>query len=379
MIMQKRYLVVIFSLLAIITILPAQITITNASFPAAGDSLKTATDFNPVGITVTSPGGPFTWDYSTLNPSNRQVTVFQPAANGSAFATFPTADLVTIDDLGAEAYFDVTTSAFSSLGISGSNGGGLPFATDIIFSPPLPEFHAPLTFPNVFNSATSFGFAIAVSEIPGGILDSLGVPSGLFDSIRIKLTITRNDFVDAFGTLAIPGGTYNVLREKRTDYADTRLEIHVPFLGWQDVTDLLPVAGFGKDTTITYNYLSNTAKEPIAVATMDTTGLVVQEVEFKDLGVPSAVDPLIASKPEVVVSPNPASDQATFELKNIEPGKHVLQLFDAVGQRILVIELSSDRQSIPLNSFNEGTYVYRLFDGKNKMLTTGKFLKINQK
>ncbi|MEP6794302.1 MAG: hypothetical protein ABJB16_08255, partial [Saprospiraceae bacterium] len=109
--MQKKNILVIFTLLAATVLLPAQIIITNATFPAAGDSLKTATDLAPTGIALTPPGGPQTWDFTSLNPSTRQVTVFQNASNGSAFASFPGAELVTISGAGAETYYDVNASA----------------------------------------------------------------------------------------------------------------------------------------------------------------------------------------------------------------------------------------------------------------------------
>ena len=48
----------------------AQITVTNATFPVAGDTLKTAVASNPaIGVAVyTAPGGPQIWDLSGLQP-----------------------------------------------------------------------------------------------------------------------------------------------------------------------------------------------------------------------------------------------------------------------------------------------------------------------
>jgi len=357
--------------------LSAQITITNAIFPVAGDSLKIANDLNPVNITVTAAGGPYIWDYSTLNPTSRGVEVFHPASEGTNFATFPSAELVGNGQFGAETYFDVTTTAFSVLGASGGDlgGGGLPISTDLIFTPPLVQIHAPLSFPNVFSGSSSFNFAIAVADLPGGILDSLGVPTGLFDSIRIKLTIERNDFVDAYGTVKIPGGTYDALRIKRTDNSNTRLEIHVPFLGWQDVTDLLGAGGFGMDTTITYNFLSNTAKEPIAVLTMDSTGTVVQQVDYKDNGLPSAVEPVLQNLAQVVASPNPATDNATFTLHNVEPGHYRLCFLDINGNVLLTKSINAVSELVNLQSLSNGIYVYQLLDSKSRILATGKVVK----
>jgi hypothetical protein len=375
--MQKKNILVIFTLLAAVACLPAQITITNASFPVAGDSLKIANDLNPANIVLNPPGGPYNWDYSALNPTTRSVETVQPAANGAHFATFPNAELVSINNLGAETYFDVTSTTFSVLGVSGGNlgGGGLPFATDLIFTPPMVQLHAPLSFPGVFTGTSSFNIAIAVSDLPGGILDSLGVPTGLFDSIRIKLSIERNDFVDAYGTMTIPGGTYNVLRVKRTDNSNTRLEIHIPFLGWQDVTDLLGAGGFGTDTTLTYNFLTNTAKEPIAVLTMDSTGTVVQQVDYKDNGIQSAIEPVISDRVGVVASPNPASNETTFTFKNIKSGHYTIRLLDMNGNSVWSKELTSASELVPLQSLSGGMYLYQLIDANNRVIATGKLVK----
>lgn len=371
------------NILAFITVcglagsLSAQITITNAIFPVAGDSLKIANDLNPVNISVTAPGGPFTWDYSSLQPTTRSVEVFLPASEGANFASFPSAELVANSEFGAETYFDVSTTAFSILGASGGDfgGGGLPIPTDIFFTPPLVQIHAPLSFPNVFTASTSFNIAIAVADLPGGILDSLGVPTGLFDSLRIKLTIERNDFVDAYGTVTIPGGTYDALRIKRTDNSETRLEIHVPILGWQDVTDLLGAGGFGADTTITYNFLSNSTKEPIAVLTMDSTGTVVQQADYKDNGIQSAVEPVLQNIPQVIATPNPTFDNTTFVLRNVEPGYYTLRFLDINGNVLNSKRISSISELVNLQSMSAGIYVYQLVDAQNRVLATGKVVK----
>ncbi len=374
--MPKTNFLVIVTILTSTIWLPAQITVTNATFPVAGDSLKTATDLTPDGIVITSAGGPFVWNYSSLSADTRAVTAFQPAAAGAEAASFPGAELVNIADVGSETYFDVTATTFSVLGVSGSDlAQGLPIEALLVFTPPLAERHAPLTFPNVFTSQSAFGFAIATADIPGGILDSLGVPSGFLDSIRVRLTITRNDFVDAFGTLTIPGGTYDVLREKRTDYSDTRLEIHIPLLGWQDVTDLIGIGAFGQDTTISYSYISNTAKEPIAIVTMDTTGLVPVQVDYKDNGIPNAINPITGKTIDVALSPNPATDEVRFALSNILPGQYTLHLFDMNGQSVLIKHLSSDNTSISIQSLSAGMYLYKVADAKGQVIGTGRLMK----
>jgi hypothetical protein len=376
MINMKNIFVAI-AFLSLTNLVTGQITITDATFPAAGDTLNTATDNSPEGIVITGAGGPFTWDYSSLNADAKLSTPFRPAAEGMAFASYPTAELVVILDAGAETYYDVSSTAFSNLGISGSEIlSGFPLDADLKFVPPLKERVAPLSYPAVNNSESSLTIAIPLSALPGDLLDSLGIPTGFIDSIGVKLTITRTDFVDAFGTLSIPGGTYDVLRQKRTDYSDTRLEVYNSLLGWQDVTDLLPIDGFGQDTTISYEFLSNTEKEPIAIITMDSTGLLPSFADFKDNGVTSAIENPVIALSAVSVYPNPVSDLTTISFKPESAERYTLRLFDANGSVVLSKDVSSGFEQFSMSSYSAGAYTYQIYNGNGQVMASGKLIKI---
>ncbi|MEP6794646.1 MAG: T9SS type A sorting domain-containing protein, partial [Saprospiraceae bacterium] len=242
----------------------------------------------------------------------------------------------------------------------------------------VPERRAPLAFFDIYQTESNATIAISSAAIPGGILDSLGIPSGLFDSLRLRINLQRLEVVDGFGTLAIPGGNYDVLREKRTDFTTTNIDVHT-FIGWVDISTIIggQLPGFGTDTTITNQFLSNTAKEPIAIVTLDPTQSFATQVEYKDLGIASAVGPVVDVKNEVVVSPNPVSKEATFDLRNIPSGKYTLRLFDANGQNVFVRELTTDHETISLQSLSSGVYIYHVVDGKNKIVAVGKIIKVN--
>lgn len=377
-IMQKKNILVIFTILAVTLSLSAQITITNATFPSAGDTLRTATDLAPSGIVMTPPGGPQTWDFSTLNPTTRQLTVFQPAAEGSASADFPGAELVTISDVGAEVYFDVSAAAFSILGISGSGlGGGFPIETDFRYSPPLVEGKAPLNFFDIDQYQSNATISLPSSAIPGDILDSLGIPTGLFDSIRVRITIQRLEVVDGYGTLAIPGGTYDVLRQKRTDYTTTGIDVHT-FLGWVDVATILGMDLFPADTTIFFDFLSNSAKEPIAVVTTDSTGLAAAQITYKDNGIIESINPVTGEIISISVSPNPVTNDATFELRNMLPGEYTMRIFDTNGHPVMVRKFSSTREVVSLQALSEGLYLYQVLGTKGQIIGIGKLMKVKE-
>ncbi|MCB0583009.1 MAG: hypothetical protein KDD10_27275, partial [Phaeodactylibacter sp.] len=100
----------------------AQITITNAVFPAAGDTLFYALDDQPDALVMTAPGGGQQWDFTNLQPSLAWEEVFQDAGTGSVSGSFPSADLVSRPGNGnVEAYLKVSAQDVSLLGFSGGS------------------------------------------------------------------------------------------------------------------------------------------------------------------------------------------------------------------------------------------------------------------
>ncbi|MEY3052375.1 MAG: hypothetical protein RLY31_2160 [Bacteroidota bacterium] len=366
--------------------LSAQPTLTSAYFPALGDTLRTATDIAPEGIVITPAGGPYDWDYSNLSISFQQEVVFRPAAEGNAADQFPNADLFTGNGNGGETYYNQTATAFQVLGFNGPDPTGVGIPTLVKFTNPIPERHAPLSFPSTFNSASALVLPFSTDNLPSEILDSLGVPF-LPDSIRIRVTTNRSDFVDAYGTMTIPGGSYPVLREKRTELLETRLDVLVPFLGWQDVTDLIPAgggpfAGLGKDTTVTYHFFAADVKEAVAVVSTDADGLTPVQVAFKDNGVSTATTGIPTSDATVRFKPNPVSDIATLSWEGPAADGGLLQVFDAHGRTALLLPVPAGSPAsvdIDLSNLLPGTYFYRL-TRRNQPLpaTTGTFVKVSR-
>jgi len=76
----------------------AQITVTNATFPVAGDTLKMAIDNSPsvINSIYTPPGGNQTWDLSGLHVDGTQNFIYRTASEGSVSAQVSGAELVTV-------------------------------------------------------------------------------------------------------------------------------------------------------------------------------------------------------------------------------------------------------------------------------------------
>lgn len=265
----------------------AQITVTNATFPVAGDTLKMAIDNSPTGIVwLTPPGGPQTWDYTSLQVDATQNIIFKPASQGSQGTNVPGAELYTPLPLTAENYYNVTAIRFELQ----TYWGILPYdlvANNLFdYAPPLPVRRAPLNFFDINASSSGFLEQFLPSAFPPLLMINLAQQTGnaQIDSMRYRVAISGTEVVDGWGTVSIPGGTYDVLREKRTRYTETRLDAKIPPLGWLDITDQAIQAGFnglGVDTTLAYYFHNDVAKEHIAVLTINNAQNAVEQAMFK--------------------------------------------------------------------------------------------------
>lgn len=373
--MRQIILTSFFTFLAC-SFLIAQITVTNATFPEAGDTLRTATDNMPQGIDLTAPGGNQTWDFTNLTAPFSSETIYRPASEGTAAAEVPNADIFSevIDQ--AENYYVVTDESVELVAFNGPDPIGFNFSTLIKFSPPVVDRRAPMTFPsnNVAEGALLLPFA--AEDLPGGILDSLPITP---DSIRLRINFERVDFVDAWGTLAIPGGTFDVLREKRTQITETRVDVKLGFFPWQDITDLIgPLfEDLGTQTTINYYYFSEDAKEPIAVVTTDELEETVTQVVYKSIDDVNTVQPIQVARPGVYAYPNPAINDVRFDFTNLNAGNYSLKIYNILGVTVWEKDYyvtGSRTEKISLSHLRKGTYLYSLQDNRGKTLVTKRLM-----
>lgn len=365
-----------FSLFFTHTILVAQVVVTDASFPATGDTLRTATDINPSGIEITAAGGPFDWDFSDLSVATQSETVFLDASEGDVFDEVPNATHVVMDDLG-ESYFRVTDEKVEFLAANGNDPTGFGIASIFRFTPPILQRRAPMMFIDDNTTQSNLSLGLAWDDLPPILTDSLPIPFSP-DSIRIQISNSRDDLVNAYGTLTIPGGSYEVLREKRTTITETIVEAKVPILGWQDVTGFLGDFGpVGMDTTVTYEFFSNTEKEIIASVSVDENDNPVS-VTFKDNGLLSSNNELFSETPNVNISPNPTNGIANFNFSNFSNGEYELNIFGLNGKIVFSKNIAIQNNSaelINLSSLSSSFYFYSLQNNKGETIKTGKLIK----
>lgn len=375
----KQFILTVFTF-SLLTTLSAQITITAADyFPALGDTLLTSVDLQPENITITPAGGDQTWDFTNLEEDFDLLNIIGDPDTGTVAGQYPAAQLLITQEGGVgEGYYTSTDNAYSVIAYAGADPLGFGLEVSAPFDPPYVERWAPLAFFDVRNTNSSLQISIDADQLPSAILDSLPVSP---DSLRVSINTSRTDVVDGWGNLSIPGGSYDVLREKRTEFRDLRLEAKVGFFPWVDVTDvvvgLLMLDELGEDTSITYNYWSNLEKEPIAIVTMNNDETAVQQIEYKQIEIVSNTFVAASAQPTAKVYPNPAIVEARFQFENLPNGNYQLELYDLTGKRIWQRSISArgtHEERLDVTDFPKGLYLYSLKNASGQPVLTNRLL-----
>lgn len=361
----------------------AQITLTNASFPALGDSLTYLVDESPLGINpATPPGGNQVWDFSALQADDELSVVFRNPAAGPNSANFPGADLVVIGQ--GETYYNVTNDRFEVMGYAGIDPANLGLQlSGVKFEPPLIERRSPTNFIDINFQNSYLGVSFGTNQPP---LDSIfsGLPVDI-DSMRVRVNTDRTEVADAYGTCQIPGGTYPVLRLKRTDYVTTSIDVYIllfPGFGqWVDLSTIIGGGGggggigdfIGTDTTVTYRFMNDVVKEEIAVATMNSEQSEVELLRYKNNGTSPSFEPVLQFAGNIQAFPNPAVEWVRFDCTNIPAGEYTLKIFNIIGKCVWKKNYTlagTTSFKVELDDFKKGTYIYSLVDKNGNAVGT---------
>jgi hypothetical protein len=182
------------------------------------------------------------------------------------------------------------------------------------------------------------------------------------DSFRIRISNQRIAVIDAYGTFTIPGGTFDVLRKKQTEYKSTAIDVKVPPLGWIDISTiggqaLLPL---GTDTITTFHFLNHVSKEAIAICTLNTAQNTVTAVQYKDLS-PASTTYAPASQEPMFTYPNPVQNTLNVHFTNSATGPiFQIRLINVNGtpvfEQTLETKTAEKELSIPVAYLASGIY-----------------------
>ncbi|MBK6902031.1 MAG: T9SS type A sorting domain-containing protein, partial [Saprospirales bacterium] len=292
---------------------------------------------------------------------------------------FPGAELVVLAASG-EQYYNVTANKFELMGYTSNTLLNVPFEVLYKNNPPFVERYSPLNFFDIHQQSQSHLLPFAMADLPASLKDAIlnAIPATP-DSIRLRIATQTLAVVDAWGSMTIPGPApnppYPVLREKQTQYVEKRLDAKIFPLGWLDVTDVAitnnlggGIDYFGVDTTSTYFFFNDAAKEEIAVVAVNINDLSSQSIRYKN-NEPS--DPLadkpIASESSIRAYPNPAAGWMILECAGLATDRYTLRFFDSSGSLVWsdTRRLAGEQSiRVDLKGLANGVYFYRLEDGK---------------
>jgi hypothetical protein len=352
----------------------AQIAITNSYFPVAGDlfQVATATPGTSKLVRVSPAGGNQTWNYNFLR-SARNSTAYSTekymaiASDTAALRQYPDGELVRQTDSGDVAIINRTTTKLELLGFKNFNLKNLSIpGIAFRYSPPINDRHAPLSYllPTI-NLVSNFTAAIPSSALPDSLLSRLPFRP---DSMRINYRIGRQDKIDAWGSILIPGASVAVpvLRERRFEESEIRIEIKISILPWIDITPTL-ISALGsdfrpaKDTTITYNFWSNTTKQPLVTIQTNAQDSIIL-VKYKWQAIVAGIKNDEAKK-EVTMSlyPNPSKEnsETLLEIKDCSSGTYTISIVDVQGKNVSIISAknaTADRFSVKIPPLPQGLY-----------------------
>ena len=368
----KGIFTLLFTLFFVCTF--AQITITNASFLSAGDTIRVLTDRTIDGILPSPGGGDQVWDYSSLSSGTLGENEVLEASEGEGFDDFPGADLVVKLGLQAENFLIRNEETVGLIGFSGGDFGGNLFDVPIKYSEPYIIQRAPLNYEDEDIFITTLFAPAAREDIPDTLISQ--IPDAIvFDSIRLRIDIEQSSDVDAWGTMHIPGASYEVLRENKFELRETKIEVKLGFIGWSDISslieDLIPGV-LGLDTIQYHYFFAEGINSPIAILQMDGDGEPVS-VDYKYEGIVTATYKLSRDQPDFVAYPNPAVHKITLSSTNIPDGGYTVRIFNLLGQDAYrEVHKFKGQEVIDINVafLKRGSYFYSILDSKGKPFKT---------
>ncbi len=356
----------------------SQVTITNSTFPGEGDTLFTVFDNEIENLNLAAAGEDQTWDFSGLGAAFAQELIFRNASEGSFSAQFPSAELYTAGVNGDEVYYRSNSATMIELGRTADNPISDSLQVLIDFTEPSLYRRAPFTYGDTFESDSESTITIPGDELPDSLLASFPVAP---DSIRLTINEMQFDTMDAWGTLILPSGEFDVVRERRHTITQISLSVYI-VIGWitVDPEQLGELGAFFEETSnYSYNFYSPELKEIAARVTLDQDQNP-QNVEYASEQTISSVPVIAPKQQDVIAYPNPSYGHVKFQFVNLPKTNYKIVVKDLLGKEVnsKTIDLrKSSVQAMDLGNLPKGTYLFSVFDPSGHKLLTKRLLILN--
>ena len=355
--------------LFISTALTAQITISSADTPNAGDSVKVSVNTSVGSSDPTLTGANYTWDYSSLTPTNQQYEKFDSPqnftspfsflfnANNTSYGQnnyeFKTIPLPGANITAAYDFFKESSSQLKQVG-SGYTVNSIPIP--FIYSSEDIIYNFPIDYLNTDSCDYKFG---------------LPIPSmGYYGETGHRVNV-----VDGWGEITTPFGTFQALRLKSTIKAiDT---IYSTSLGFGTIVS--------RPLSYEFKWLAAGMTIPVLKinASVVAGNLTVTNVRYIDstrTGVPQVgIAENTLNNLSVTVYPNPCVNQINLKYNLVTTTPIKISITDIIGKIVSQIanetQISGSHQkSISIADLKLTTGIYFLNLQTNNFIETHKIV-----
>lgn len=337
--------------------LTAQITLTNADFMGANDSIyyTTGDDFS---IDPTPTGPNQTWDYSSLNGvSQKVVRHFDMSSAGFSYQlTFGGASFWTdnvdlpIDPSQFGGFLPITIEDFVGFFLLDQNE-----MTNLGYGADVSGFPVPM---EMDTTDTYYEFPIDYGDAWGGPSYFKVDMNPIQDIIYISHA-RRSVEVTGWGNLTTPFGNYDVLKLKHIVVSEDSLRIDLGFGAmW------LPVPA---RTTTTYEWIPLGEDGPVMVV-KEQDLLGVTDVYYKDAYNPTlSTEELTAESYDFTIYPNPTVDQINLQTDLEIRSSHIY------GMDGKIVKSFANETQLNVSDLPKGKYI--LFTQCKEGIQTEEFIK----
>lgn len=335
----------------------AQITVTDIDIIDVGDIIYQATDSIPGAmITLGNSGANQSWDFSSLQEMTSEIIEVISSVGTPYESMHPNADLCVEMD-GELLYLDKTSNGIEMVGY-----GEIPANMLLI---PLPLIYGlnHQDGPNTVMDSVFTNMFIADSLAPYISLNPL---YDQIDSLKLKVVITSDFTVDAWGDIMIPLGSFDALRVKVEETTTTEFYTYCSSSvgsggGWFTAPEqLVPIE---TESDNRYQWWTNDPTVKFMLAELEVDS--VDNIELVTFLTNSNVA-LIEEKQRtgVNVFPNPTINHITIETQNNKLA--ALNLVDVNGKFVLNKRFSQTT-SLDLSKIAKGIYYLNVSTSEGKL------------
>ncbi len=357
----------------------SQISIDKFSMPSQGETLKTWISIN-TNVDLGTKEGPQTWDFTSLTKNVENNVELLDPTEGSvevSSASF----LIKAGDF-VERYFEKTDTEIKEIYLRTLDPIFQTYEISNSYAEAPVYRKGTILYGQNYSSNSIYRAAIAWDDLPDTITGQINLA---FDSIRINTNFLRQDTIDAYGTVLLPDGEWEALRESTT--IERTITIDVFFLGtWIEApAEILETAlgGFADvlapDTSYVTNFYTDQAIEVLASFNR-TQNDVITSAEFKAGSEITDILNSSVKKPDVVTFPNPSYGNVTFNFENCPRGNYDIQIFNILGKKLWSRNVRiGDKKSVlvDLSVLSKGTYLYTIYDKEGNKITTKRIVILN--